>query len=235
MACSATVTCFGFTAHPYDQSLSNRRNETLNELELCHSDWLASMPTSKHLVHLAHAHDLVLSEKQLDAIRSAAKQTENSLLIVISSPYFAQCNPLESFSAVQTYLSKLYSTAAVVLAQRDLLPLISVDVFISGLYYRDAASSSSTEERIWPPGLSLHDYVLHEPDSPGPEQGMANGTHSPSLHGTTAMGGTFDHLHAGHKVLLTMAAWISSKKVICGITDEPLLQRKSNKHLLESL
>ena len=34
----------------------------------------------------------------------------------------------------------------------------------------------------------------------------------------TILGGTFDHLHAGHKILLSMAAWISQKKVIVGVT-----------------
>jgi len=33
-----------------------------------------------------------------------------------------------------------------------------------------------------------------------------------------ALGGTFDHLHAGHKILLGMAAWIAQKKVIIGVT-----------------
>jgi len=50
-----------------------------------------------------------------------------------------------------------------------------------------------------------------------------------------ALGGTFDHLHAGHKILLSMAVWISSKKVIVGVTDESLLVNKANKHVLESL
>jgi len=33
-----------------------------------------------------------------------------------------------------------------------------------------------------------------------------------------ALGGTFDHLHNGHKILLTISAWIASKKVICGVS-----------------
>ncbi|EIN07175.1 Nucleotidylyl transferase, partial [Punctularia strigosozonata HHB-11173 SS5] len=50
-----------------------------------------------------------------------------------------------------------------------------------------------------------------------------------------ALGGTFDHLHAGHKILLSMAAWIASEKIIVGVTDDALLQNKSNKHVLEDL
>jgi bifunctional ADP-heptose synthase (sugar kinase/adenylyltransferase) len=35
-----------------------------------------------------------------------------------------------------------------------------------------------------------------------------------------AVGGTFDHLHAGHKVLLTIAAWITDDRIFCGVTGE---------------
>lgn len=37
-------------------------------------------------------------------------------------------------------------------------------------------------------------------------------------YGDVALGGTFDHLHAGHKILLSMTAWISSHRVVCGVT-----------------
>jgi phosphopantetheine adenylyltransferase len=40
----------------------------------------------------------------------------------------------------------------------------------------------------------------------------------PSLYPVVALGGTFDHLHAGHKILLSMAAWITSWKLIVGVT-----------------
>lgn len=33
-----------------------------------------------------------------------------------------------------------------------------------------------------------------------------------------ALGGTFDHLHAGHKILLSMGAWLASRKLIVGVT-----------------
>jgi len=75
-------------------------------------------------------------------------------------------------------------------------------------------------------------------------------TQIPPLFPVVALGGTFDHLHAGHKILLSMGAWITSQKIIVGITgvclsqnlsnltflpDDALLKNKSNKHLLELL
>ncbi|CAG8631132.1 12748_t:CDS:2 [Racocetra fulgida] len=43
---------------------------------------------------------------------------------------------------------------------------------------------------------------------------------NPKIYQTVAVGGTFDHLHAGHKILLTLTAWIAGKKLICGVTGE---------------
>jgi bifunctional ADP-heptose synthase (sugar kinase/adenylyltransferase) len=39
-------------------------------------------------------------------------------------------------------------------------------------------------------------------------------------HQVAALGGTFDHLHGGHKILLTMAACITAKRLIVGLTSE---------------
>ncbi|OAQ25837.1 Nucleotidylyl transferase, partial [Linnemannia elongata AG-77] len=50
-----------------------------------------------------------------------------------------------------------------------------------------------------------------------------------------ALGGTFDHLHAGHKILLSMTAWISSHRVVCGVTDDAMLKTKKFKEFMEPL
>ena len=41
-----------------------------------------------------------------------------------------------------------------------------------------------------------------------------------SRHPITALGGTFDHLHGGHKILLTMAVAITKRRLIIGLTGE---------------
>lgn len=51
---------------------------------------------------------------------------------------------------------------------------------------------------------------------------------------TTAVGGTFDHLHDGHKILLSMANFLTSTKLIIGITDENLLINKKFKSQLQN-
>ena len=43
-------------------------------------------------------------------------------------------------------------------------------------------------------------------------------TSEPTFFPVVALGGTFDHLHAGHKILLSMACWITEQKLIVGMT-----------------
>lgn len=50
-----------------------------------------------------------------------------------------------------------------------------------------------------------------------------------------ALGGTFDHLHVGHKILLSMAALCATSKIIVGVTDDSMLTKKKSAHLLEDI
>ncbi|OBA20574.1 Nucleotidylyl transferase [Metschnikowia bicuspidata var. bicuspidata NRRL YB-4993] len=52
---------------------------------------------------------------------------------------------------------------------------------------------------------------------------------------TVAVGGTFDHLHDGHKILLLVAALTARARVIVGITGPELLRNKKYSSKLESL
>lgn len=40
----------------------------------------------------------------------------------------------------------------------------------------------------------------------------------PLVFNRVAVGGTFDHIHAGHKILLTMTALLSTKSMVVGVT-----------------
>ena len=62
------------------------------------------------------------------------------------------------------------------------------------------------------------------PENPEEQNMSKEGTPSliasnlPPFYPVTVIGGTFDHLHAGHKILLSMSAYITSQKLIIGIT-----------------
>jgi phosphopantetheine adenylyltransferase len=62
------------------------------------------------------------------------------------------------------------------------------------------------------------------------------------MHYSVAVGGTFDHLHAGHKLLLTMATLLlephgqsdQRRRIVVGITQDELLKNKRYASFLES-
>ncbi|KAI3437923.1 hypothetical protein D9Q98_000368 [Chlorella vulgaris] len=49
-----------------------------------------------------------------------------------------------------------------------------------------------------------------------------------------AVGGTFDRLHAGHRLLLAATAVVATEQIFVGITADKLLASKKNRELLES-
>lgn len=49
------------------------------------------------------------------------------------------------------------------------------------------------------------------------------------------LGGTFDHLHNGHKKLLSLAASICARKMIIGVTADAMLAKKQHADLIESV
>ena len=66
-------------------------------------------------------------------------------------------------------------------------------------------------------------------------------THPVTYHHSVAVGGTFDHLHAGHKLLLTMTALVlppdseasKHRSMTVGITGDELLKNKKYRNQLE--
>ncbi len=71
--------------------------------------------------------------------------------------------------------------------------------------------SIPTSKAIW-----LARSQIHSPEVPPLR--LPSDSFIPRLFPVVALGGTFDHLHAGHKILLSMAAWITQEKLIIGMT-----------------
>lgn len=76
----------------------------------------------------------------------------------------------------------------------------------------------------------------HDATSAAEECGGACGQPSARrfTHERVAVGGTFDRLHAGHRLLLAVAALACTRTCYVGVTGDKLLASKANAHLLDS-
>ncbi|KAG0047980.1 hypothetical protein BGZ83_007069 [Gryganskiella cystojenkinii] len=80
------------------------------------------------------------------------------------------------------------------------------------------------------PGTEVHSHLVEALDSSVAHSKVQQGEFK-----DVVLGGTFDHLHAGHKILLSMTAWIASRRVVCGVTDDSMLTTKKFREEMEPL
>ncbi|KAF9014089.1 Nucleotidylyl transferase [Cyathus striatus] len=187
-------------------------------------------------------------------ITHAAVHTRSRLVIILFSRFFsvprsaslapstpAEISHTEWWDNVQRLLTFVYVTTTRV-AQEHGKILMDVDVLLKGL-------NEDLDDRLGvgmdlvyrvsgdccPVPLPKSAIHLRQSYLPAGELHPDLNPPQPGSYPVVALGGTFDHLHAGHKILLSMAAWITSEKMIVGMTDDALLQNKSNKHVLEKL
>ncbi|KIY43437.1 Nucleotidylyl transferase [Fistulina hepatica ATCC 64428] len=181
-------------------------------------------------------------------ISFASRRTRSRLVIVLVSDFFNDHGGIShagTWDDVQRILTYVYVQATKV-AQDINNILMHVDVLLRGVsaeFFPPALASQPVYATLSSPtDIKLPDNLLSLPherltasqsDSSLTTPVPAPGT--PSLFPVVALGGTFDHLHAGHRILLSMAAWITSEKLIIGVTDDALLVRKSFANVLESL
>ncbi|KAH7103961.1 Nucleotidylyl transferase [Auriculariales sp. MPI-PUGE-AT-0066] len=167
------------------------------------------------------------------ALATAAAATSSRLLVVLLS------SPGSSWNSLQSTLTFAYTAASQVVFAME-KPLMDIDVVIGA---ERGASEETRWDRVFRVGNATVPAWLRGvptvdlPAADDAQLSVAAQSDADALEAfpVVALGGTFDHLHAGHKILLSMAASVATRKVIVGVTDDALLVRKKNKHLLESL
>ncbi|GAA6053282.1 hypothetical protein JCM3770_006664 [Rhodotorula araucariae] len=156
-------------------------------------------------------------------------------------------SPTSLFLPLEQALARVYAAATTAFLATDDGPLKSVDVVIEQIrgvapiclpddghgtvdrWEWIATDDDDTWERTMGKGKGKAE--LNAPPAITPTQDTA----LPPIYPVVALGGTFDHLHAGHKILLTMACSLCTTRLIVGVSDDALLVNKKFRHLLQPL
>ncbi|BEI84232.1 hypothetical protein CcaverHIS002_0408360 [Cutaneotrichosporon cavernicola] len=185
----------------------------------------------------------------------AASQATERCIVLFSTPNGPQlypelqAAPKQHFAALSRFLAQVYSVLAA--GQWDAgRPLTDVEVRFDGedgdwalklgsptfvIGFEGLAADIVAKAA---PNLSKEDrrFVQIEPEL---EQLVRNpgtiSTVSEPGYPVAAMGGTFDHLHAAHKLLLHMALFATEQRLIVGVMADRLLATKSHADVLEGL
>ncbi|KAL1405290.1 hypothetical protein Q8F55_008917 [Vanrija albida] len=195
----------------------------------------------------------------LPLIYSAAKSVSGSATVLFSTPPPASSDhpdgqlyatlrsaPKAHWSALSHFLAQVYSALAAGQQAADNF-LTEVEVRFDGELgewqhklpavpqrvivldsYADLASRILETAGVTAPHHTVPSPALPQPGSLQPA------TSAPG-YPVTALGGTFDHLHAAHKILLHIGLFVTEKRLFNGIISPELLASKSNAHLVQSL
>lgn len=231
-----------------------------SELTILHTSIMASNVEDGLLVLPFTPGILADPSPLLLVIFNAAQHARNSLTVLFSTPSGPQLyrtlrqSPKSHFGALQSFLGKVYSALAAGQWAVDNV-LLQVEVRFDGelgewkdkiaqphavlvlqggqsaslltVGYESLASDIVTQLASSTPHKTIPAPPLPEgeqPESPK-EQGYP----------VSAVGGTFDHLHAAHKLLLHMSLFVTEKRLVVGVVSDTLLASKSHADHLQGL
>ncbi|CAR27806.1 hypothetical protein ZYGR_0N02920 [Zygosaccharomyces rouxii] len=137
---------------------------------------------------------------------------------------------------LDTALGRLYSSSRDYLISKDLYRT-SIDVLIEQFSVNDLQLDwlFVPEETYGNRFTHKNLRVFQQPKSSPWHDLLTEGPSDFEKYKVSALGGTFDHIHDGHKILLTMAAFITSSRLIVGVTDQDLLVNKKYREFLETV
>ncbi|CAL9734789.1 phosphopantetheine adenylyltransferase [Monosporozyma servazzii] len=197
----------------------------LDQIDCLDIDWL-NETVDNVLTRDHHSLEKLLQHDNYTSSRSAI---DILLLLKIDSTFH-----------LDDLLGKIYSNVREILMQRG-LSLLPLNVLLGNFNKHD----------LYWDHIFVHDpTILEKYDIQFGTVEKFNGTNShvvPSpynhpveidskdqnKYSVSALGGTFDHIHDGHKILLSMSAFLTSERLIVGLTDEELLVNKKYKEYLE--
>lgn len=149
--------------------------------------------------------------------------------------------PIKSVNHLDELLSHIYGTVREVLTRYDQI-LLPINVLLGNF----------NKDNVWDTVFSLGDSIIdtinikyrHKVAIDLPKVDTfykdsarivdINENEDRNKFEVTALGGTFDHIHDGHKILLTIGAFLTSERLIVGLTDQQLLVNKKFKDMLQN-
>ncbi|KAL4402202.1 Elongator subunit Elp2 [Malassezia pachydermatis] len=218
-----------------------------------------TMPQTRHVLALevrerAQWHQ---GEALRDAMYAAMESRPAALSVLVFAEALHDCTrawPSSTCSLrdVEALLQQLYLQAwAAAVAQDHLLADITVYILpaasstpqaqalvtqwarthtmVQGLWDVEGAFRPASSWSVWP--LPVHTVPLGPCSSDVPPMEYTSAAQGPVV----AVGGTFDHLHIGHKLLLSMAALCATDTLIVGVTGPELLTSKKHREYVESI
>jgi len=184
--------------------------------------------------------DVNLINPHLDLLIKAAKATPTDarLYIRVEPPNVAQ-----DLKTINSSVQKLYTTVNTNNSDLDSIVLfpfsknILLEPNLQGIYQNPALVELSNPLRSRASLYPLENHVLipNLPTQTSPHIHHLK-TQAINKYKRVCVGGTFDHIHAGHKLLLS-AAILSldpDGSLIIGLSDEPILKNKLYKELIAS-
>lgn len=171
---------------------------------------------------IAKAAELSEEDSTLDILILPQISKLNILDVLLAEIYTLATEIIENLGKPQIFTRVLFNEHYCVLKEPswDLLILDNSDNSYDDFKYQDKGSLDNVNVQ-----RASNDPHHLKKDTDDSEASSEN---------VVALGGTFDHFHDGHKILLTAALFLAKKKIIVGITDEELLAKKKYKELLQS-
>ena len=181
-----------------------------------------------------------ITTKHTYLIKQATLQTLSKLnIILIFSSLPA--NRVESWRQLNYFLGVLYVETSSV-SWRNNNAFLDIDIVIDGWAGYDIFKSDLVRDGIlfvWDNDDDLkilfgdHHVETFVYDDTVPETAIQGNpsknpskpniqvtTSLPSSYNDVVLGGTFDHLHVGHKILLTISLWLAKERLVCGVSGE---------------
>ncbi|CAO3635297.1 unnamed protein product [Cunninghamella echinulata] len=234
---------------------------TINSNKVYHMLYLTVLSSQGEINDI---HKYMIEKSVLQCIQQQEndKDKEYGLFVLLNLPnishdYFQSIQTQQQWQQWQACITHIYMTQVSVAYQHN-YPLFDMNIILPMICGYDVALQHDVDTIFVLPqdieliqqwnqrrqGVDLHPlqikplevpYELLESSLKEEKKEIKEEIEDPlEIFDKVAVGGTFDHLHAGHKILLTMTALSTKKSLIVGVTDDIMLASKKHREFIAS-